>query len=64
MEEYEFLTQISAMVFKVEIMGSKIEVLLDSGSEVSLLKSSLFKDLRTDSIRVRDSDLTVTQANR
>ena len=44
-------------------MGMKIEVLLDSGSGVSLLKSSLFKDLRTDSIRVRDSDLTVAQAN-
>ena len=37
-------------------MGRKREVLLDSGSEVSLLKSSVF-------IRVRDSDLTVTQAN-
>ena len=50
------------MVCKVEIMGRKIEVLQDSGSEVSLLKSSVFKDLKTDSIRVRDSDLTVTQA--
>ena len=51
------------MVCKVEITGRKIEVLLDSGSEVSLLKSSVLKDLRTDSIRVRDSDLTVTPAN-
>ena len=51
------------MVCKVEIMGRKIKVLLDSGSEVSLLKSRVFKDLKTDSIRVRDSDLTVTQAN-
>ena len=51
------------MVCKVEIMGRKIDVLLDSGSEVSLLKSSVFKDPRTDSLRVRDSDLTVTQAN-
>ena len=62
-EEYEFLTQGSDMVCKVEIMGRKIEVPLDSGSEVSLLKSSVFKDLRTDSIWVRDSDFTVTQAN-
>ena len=37
------------MVREVEIMGRKIEVLLDSGSEVLLLKSSVFKDLRTDS---------------
>ena len=44
-------------------MGWKIEVLLHSGSEISLLKSSVLKDLRTDSIRVRDSDLTVTPAN-
>ena len=51
------------MICKVEIMGRKIEVLLDSGSEVSFLKSSVFKDQRTDSIRVRDSDLMVTQAN-
>ena len=51
------------MVGKVEIMGRKIEVLLDPGSEVSLLKSSVFKGLWTDSIQVRDSDLTVTQAN-
>ena len=51
------------MMCKVEIMGRKIEVLLESGSEVSLLKSSVFKDLRTDSIRTRDSDLIVTLAN-
>ena len=63
-EEYEFLTQGSDMVCKVKIIGRKIEVLLDSRSEVSLLKSSVFKDLWTDSIQVRDSDLTVTQANR
>ena len=44
-------------------MGRKIEVLLDSGSEVSLLKSSVLKDLRTNFIWVKDSDLTVTQAN-
>ena len=44
-------------------MGGKIEVLQDSGSEVLLSKSSVLKDIRTDSIRVRDSDLTVTQAN-
>ena len=63
MEEYEFLTQGSDRVCKVGIMGRKIEVRLDSGSKDSLLKSSVFKDLKTDSIRVRDSDLTVTQAN-
>ena len=62
MEEYEFLTQGSDMVCKVKIIGRKIEVLLDSGSEVSLQKSSVFKDLKTNSIWVRDSDLTVTQA--
>ena len=63
MEEYEFLTQGSDMLCKVEIMGRKIEVLLDSGSEISLLKSSVCKDLRTDSIRVKDLDYTMTQAN-
>ena len=51
------------MVCKVEIMGRKIEVLLDSWSEVSLLKSSVLKDLKTDSIWVKDSDLTAVQAN-
>ena len=44
-------------------MYRKIKVLLDSESEVSLLKSSVFKNLRTNSIRVRDSYLTVTQVN-
>ena len=42
-EEYKYLIQGSDMVCKVEIMGRKIEVLLDSGLEVSLLKSSVFK---------------------
>ena len=31
------------MLCKVEIIGRKIEVFLDSRSEVSLLKSSVFK---------------------
>ena len=44
-------------------MGRKIEVFLDSGSEVSLLKLLFFKDLRTDPLQVRASDLTMTQAN-
>ena len=52
-EEYEFLTQGSDP--RVEIMCRKIE---DSTSEVSLLKSSVLKDLRADTIRMRDSDLT------
>ena len=62
-EEHEFITQGSDKVYEVEIMGKKIEVLLDSGSEFSLLKSSAFEDLRINSMQLRDSDLTVTQAN-
>ena len=34
-----------------------------SGSEISLLKTNIFEELENDTITLKDSDITVTQAN-
>ena len=51
------------MMCSVDIMGKLVEVLIDSGSEVSLLKSSIFEGLKNSKMKLKGSDLTVTQAN-
>ena len=51
------------MMCRVDIMGKQVEALIDSGSEVSLLKSSIFEGLKNSKIKLKGSDLTVTQAN-
>lgn len=52
------------MVCKVEIKGRQVEVLIDSGSEVSLLKTTAFEEFETDIRRLKNSHLTSIQANR
>ena len=51
------------MIYKAIIMSRKIEVMRDSGSEISL-KKNVFEELEIDTITLKDSDLIVTQANR
>ena len=58
-EEYELFTQGSDMTCRVDIMGKQV----DSRSEVSLLKSSIFEDLKNSKMKLKGSDLTITQAN-
>ena len=62
-EEYELFTQGSDMMCRVDIMGKQVKALIDSGSEVSLLKSSIFEGLKNSKMKLKGSDLTVTQAN-
>ena len=62
-EEYELFTQGSDMMCRVDIMGKQVKALIDSGSEVSLLKSLIFKGLKNSKMKLKGSDLTVTQAN-
>ena len=50
------------MICELEIIRRQIEF-SKNGSEVLLLKSSVFKALRTDFTWMRDSDLTVIQSN-
>ena len=52
-EEYELLTHGSDMVFKVKIMGKQMEVLIDSGSKVSLLKTTAFGELNSDATKLQ-----------
>ena len=62
-EEYELFTQGSDMMCRVDIMGKQVKALIDSGSEVSLLKSSIFEGLKNSKMKLKGSDLTVIQAN-
>ena len=39
------------------------EVLIDSGLKISLLKATVFEELKTDTITLKDSDLTVIESN-
>lgn len=55
--------QSSGMEFFVKIRGRSIEALIDPGLEVSLLKKSVFEELKTNKDKLRDYILTVTLAN-
>ena len=48
------------MVCKLIIMGRNLEVMIDSGSEISVLKTNVFEELEINTT-LKDQDLTITQ---
>ena len=51
------------MIWKVRIGKKEEEALIDDGSEVSLMKSTTFKELESVSDDLEESDLIINQAN-
>ena len=61
-KEKTFSLKSTVMVCKV-VMDRELEVMIDSGSEISLLKRNVFEELEIDTKTLKDSDLIVTQDN-
>ena len=54
-----------SLVLSIDVLSTykHLEIIIDSGSEISLLKTNVFEELATYTITLRDSDVIVNQAN-
>ena len=61
--EYELFSQGSEMICKVRVGKKEVEALIDTGSEVSLMKLATCEELKLVIGSLEESDLIITQAN-